>query len=106
MRALRFFYDVVKTTVTEWINDKVPQMGAALAYYTVFSIAPFLIIVISVAGLIFGEEAARRAIADEITQTVGAEVAGAIDKLLANAATPQGYTIATVVGVVVLLCPR
>jgi len=103
MKALKFFYDVIKSTVTEWINDKVPQMGAALAYYTVFSIAPFLVIVISVAGLIFGDEAARRAIADEITRTVGPEVAGAIDKLLANAATPQGYTIATVVGVIVLL---
>jgi membrane protein len=103
MRALRFFYDVIKTTVIEWIDDKVPQMGAALAYYTVFSIAPFLVIVISVAGLIFGEEAARQAIAEEIQLTVGGEVAGAIDKLVGNAATPQGYTIATVVGVVVLL---
>jgi membrane protein len=103
MKALRFLYDVIKTTTTEWIDDKVPMMGAALAYYTVFSIAPFLVIVISVAGLIFGEDAARKSIDDEISHTVGGEVAGAIDKLLANAATPQGYSVATGIGVIVLL---
>ena len=103
MKALKFFYDVIKTTVTEWINDKVPAMGAALAYYTVFSIAPFLVIVISVAGLIFGEDAARKSIADETAYTVGPEVAGAIDKLLANATTPQGYTFATIISVIILL---
>jgi membrane protein len=103
MKALKFFYDVIKTTVAEWINDKVPAMGAALAYYTVFSIAPFLVIVISVAGLLFGEEAARKSIADETSRTVGPQVAGAIDRLLANATTPQGYTIATIISVVILL---
>ncbi len=100
---LKFFYDVIKTTAIDWVDDKVPQMGAALAYYTVFSIAPFLVIVISIAGLIFGEEASRTAIAGEIERTVGPEVAQAITELLKNSASPQGYTIATIVGVAVLL---
>jgi membrane protein len=78
-------------------------MGAALAYYTVFSVAPFLVIIISVAGLIFGEQAARAAMASEIEQTVGPEVGKGIESLLENAATPQGYTFATVLGVAVLL---
>jgi len=103
MPTLKFFYNVFKSTITEWINDKVPQMGAALAYYTVFSIAPFLVIIISVAGLIFGEQAARQAIATEIERTVGHDVAVAISQLLEHATTPQGYTIATILGIVVLL---
>jgi membrane protein len=103
MPTLQSFYNVFKTTINDWINDKVQQMGAALAYYTVFSIAPFLVIVISVAGLLFGEQQARQAIAAEVERTVGHDVADAIGKLLDNAATPRGYTIATVVGVAVLL---
>ncbi len=103
MPKLHFLYDVIKTTVMDWIDDKVQQMGAALAYYTVFSIAPFLVIVISVAGLIFGEDTARKAIEDELRNTMGNMPAEAVGQLLQHAATPRGYTIATVVGVAVLL---
>jgi membrane protein len=103
MPILTFFYTVFKTTINDWINDKVPAMGAALAYYTVFSVAPFLLIVISVASLILGEVGARQAIVAQIEQTVGHAVAVAIGQLLEHAATPRDATIATVVGVVVLL---
>ena len=52
-------WELVKSAASSWIDDYAPSMGAALAYYTVFSIAPLLLIVISIAGLVFGEEAAR-----------------------------------------------
>ena len=57
--TLRDVWDLVKTAASGWVDDYAPSMGAALAYYTMFSVAPLLLIVISVAGLVFGAE--RRA---------------------------------------------
>ena len=56
---LREAWSLARETMSSWIDDYAPSMGAALAYYTVFSIAPLLLIVIAVAGLVFGAEAAR-----------------------------------------------
>ena len=50
-------WNLVKATFSSWLEDYAPSMGAALAYYTMFSIAPLLLIVISTAGLVFGEDA-------------------------------------------------
>ncbi|MDO9135462.1 MAG: hypothetical protein Q7U67_20785, partial [Hydrogenophaga sp.] len=50
---------LIRDTINAWLDDYAPSMGAALAFYTLFSIAPLLLIVISVAGLLFGEPAAR-----------------------------------------------
>ena len=57
--SLRDTIRLVRSSVDAWLDDRAPSMGAALAYYTLFSIAPLLLIVISVAGLLFGAEAAR-----------------------------------------------
>jgi membrane protein len=78
-------------------------MGAALAYYTVFSIAPLLLIVISVAGLIFGEDAARGAILGQLQGLMGVQGAQAVETMLASVKQPADNIIATLVGVVVLL---
>jgi membrane protein len=59
LMQIRALFDLCKRAFASWSNDYAPSMGAALAYYTVFSIAPLLLIVISVAGLVFGQEAAR-----------------------------------------------
>ena len=56
--TLADLWPLVKKSVTSWSDDYAPSMGAALAYYTVFSIAPLLLIVIAIAGLIYGEDAA------------------------------------------------
>ena len=53
------WWQLVKDAVAAWVDDYAPSMGAALSYYTVFSLAPLLLIVIAIAGLVFGEEAAR-----------------------------------------------
>ena len=50
---------MARESVSAWIDDYAPSMGAAIAYYTVFSIAPLLVIVIAIAGIVFGAEAAR-----------------------------------------------
>jgi membrane protein len=94
---------LLKQAVSAWQSDYAPSMGAALAYYTLFSIAPLLLIVISVAGMVFGEAAARGEISEQLSGLMGAQGAAAIEGLLQNAHRPQRGAIATVVGVAVLL---
>jgi len=60
-----------KKTVNSWLDDRAPTMGAAIAFYTMFSLAPMLVIVIAVAGFIFGQEAAEGALFGEARQTGG-----------------------------------
>jgi membrane protein len=78
-------------------------MGAALSYYTVFSLAPLLVIVIGIAGLVFGEEAARGAVVEQLQGLIGDEGAGAINELIDNAGKTGTGIVATMVGVVTLL---
>jgi membrane protein len=100
---MHWFYLLLKDTFHKWNEDKVPRLGAALAYYSVFSIAPLLIIVIGVAGLIFGEDAAREDVVSEIEGTVGKPVAVAIQQMLANSSGTGQSTGATIIGIVTLL---
>ena len=94
---------LVKETVSAWIDDYAPSMGAALAYYTMFSIAPLLIIVIAVAGFVFGEEAVRGEIAVQLGNLLGAQGAEAVQGLIASASAPKSGLIATVASALVLL---
>ena len=94
---------LVKKSVSAWSDDYAPSMGAALAYYTIFSIAPLLIIVIAVAGLIFGQEAVRGEIAEQLSGLIGKEGAGAIQGLIASASAPSKGIIATSISVCVLI---
>ena len=102
MKARELFH-LCKDAVTSWSNDYAPSMGAALAYYTVFSIAPVLLIVISVAGLVFGEKAAQGAIFDQLSGLMGAEGAAAIQGLLKSVNRPAEGIVATVMGVGLLV---
>ncbi|MBK7424039.1 MAG: YihY/virulence factor BrkB family protein [Propionivibrio sp.] len=77
-------------------------MGAALAYYTMFSLAPLLMIVVSVAGLVFGEDAARGEIQAQLQELMGAQGAGAVQGLLASVREPAEGMTATAVGLVLL----
>src|SRR5437588_11361310 len=86
-----------------WWNDNTFQLGAALAYYTVFSIAPIAQIAIAIARLIFGREAAQQQILDEIRDTVGTEIGTAVGNILQYTSTSGSTVVATLVSVVVLL---
>src|ERR1700741_2505919 len=86
-----------------WANDYAPSMGAALSYYTLFSIAPLLIIVIAVAGWFSGAAAVRGELTGGLHGLMGEEGAKAIEGMIANASEPKNGIIATVIGVVVLL---
>ena len=103
MQPPKEMWRLFKQAVTGWSNDYAPSMGAALSYYTLFSIAPLLLIVIAVAGLFFGDEAARGEITAGMRGLMGEEGAKAVEDMVANASKPKEGIIATVVGVFVLL---
>jgi membrane protein len=95
---------LLKDTVQEWNEDNVPMLAAALAYYTVFSLAPLLLIAIAIAGAFLGEEAARGEVVTQLQGIVGKPAADAISALIDNANKPNsGGTIATIISVAILL---
>ncbi len=94
--------DVLKQTITEWGEDKASQLSAALAYYTVFSIAPLLIIVITIIGLVVGKSSAQDQIMGQIKGLVGDSGAALVQTMVDNASKPSSGIIATVIGVVTL----
>jgi len=96
-------WGVIKTAVSGWIDDYAQSMGAALAYYTIFSMAPLLLIVISIAGLVFGDDAARGEIFSQLEGMLGASGALAVQGLLESVRKPSESVTATVFGVVLLL---
>jgi membrane protein len=86
-----------------WNEDKAPRLAAGLAFYTMFTLSPLLIIVIAIAGLAFGQEAARGQIVGQIQGLVGTESAHAIEDFLKQVSTPQSGIIATAIGLTTLL---
>jgi membrane protein len=99
----RDLYAIARQAVAAWADDYAPSMGAALAYYTLFSIAPLLLIVVSVAGLVFGEDAARGQVVAELRGLMGEAGASAIQSLLQSVNKPAQGVIGTAVGVATLL---
>jgi membrane protein len=96
-------FTVLRKSAAAWNNDDASSMGAALAFYTLFSIAPLLIMVIAVAGLIFGRDAAQGHILGELRGLTGDAGARAVADLLKNADSPAKSALTAVVGTVVLL---
>ena len=100
---LRAVLALLKETFSEWYGDNAPRLGAALAYYTVFSLSPLLIIVIAFAGLVFGREAAQGQIVAQMQGLIGEESARAIQAMIESARKPSSGIIATVIGILTLL---
>lgn len=96
------WWGLTKQVASAWVDDYVPSMGAALAYYTIFSLAPMLLVVISMAGLLFGEDAARGEIQVQLQNLMGERSAGAVQSLLVSVREPSEGLTATAVGVVLL----
>ena len=95
-------FELLQTTYFEWSRDKAPRMGAALAYYTIFSIAPLLIIAIAVASLVFGMQAAQGEISRQIQGLIGQEGSRTIQALIPSAHKPAHGVIASLIGIVAL----
>lgn len=97
-------YRLLKFVVIKWIMDEGPMMGAALAYYSLFSLAPMLLIALTIAGMIFGENAAKGELEHQLTGYFGAGVASSIQSLLTAMQNNQGGNFgAVVIGIVAIL---
>jgi membrane protein len=103
MRMFRDICWLVRASVSSWIEDYAPSMGAALSYYTVFSLAPTILIVVSVAGLIFGEEAVRGEIFGQLQHLMGADAAAVMEGAIAAVARPAEGISGMLAGAVLLL---
>jgi membrane protein len=103
MMNLSALWQLLKETYTQWSTAKPFQLAAALAYYTLFSLAPLLLIAIAVAGLVFGRAATEQQILTTLQGLMGPQGAQAIQGLLQSASTPTAGLLATVIGIVTLL---
>ena len=97
------WWQLVRDSIISWDKDQATRKGAALAFYTVFSLAPVLVIAISIAGLFFGKDAARGEIVDQIQGLVGTDGARAVQAVIENAGTHQAGKLAGIAGFVTLL---
>lgn len=99
----RTLWHLIKEAAADWSHDRAPRLGAALAYYTVFSLVPFLVVVIALIGLVLGQEAAQSAILSHIATLVGNQSAAAIKDMIQRADQPSTGLVATGLAVVTLL---
>lgn len=103
--SLKKIWRLLKEAFTEWNKDKASRLAASLAYYTVFSLAPLLVIVIAIAGAVFGEEAARGQLVEQIQGLLGREGAEFVETAINNANQPGENTgsIASLISIAILL---
>jgi membrane protein len=97
------YLDVFRQAWREFDDDQAQSLGAALAYYMVFTIAPLLLIVIAIAGVVFGHKAAQGAIEQQLASTLGENVARALNEMIVMVSKPKSGAIATIAGVITLL---
>ena len=99
MKARELWY-ILKCAVEGWWNDNVPRLGASLAYYTLFAMAPILVISIAIAGFFFGAEAVRGEVVSQVRGLVGETGAQAVQAMLESVALRGGGGLATVIGLI------
>lgn len=102
-KRFREYGALLQETVNAWIDDKAPRLGASLAFYTLLSIAPLLIVVVAVAALVYGHKAAQGQLVWQIQGLVGAEGAKTIQDLIQSAYKPGSGIVATILGVLTLI---
>ncbi|MCA1246389.1 YihY/virulence factor BrkB family protein [Massilia sp. MS-15] len=99
----RQLLQVMRCSVTEWLEHRASSKGAALAFYTLFSLAPVLVLVIAVAGFFYGAEAAQGQLMNQLRGLVGAQGAETIQTILAGARNKESGMMATIIATVLLL---
>jgi membrane protein len=101
--SFREYGALLRKTVNAWIDDKAPRLGASLAFYTLLSLAPLLIVVVAVAALVYGQQAAQGQLVWEIQGLVGADGARTIQGLIHSAYKPGSGAVATILGILTLI---
>jgi membrane protein len=99
----RELWPVLKEAAADWSQDKAPRLGAALAYYTVFSIVPLLVLFIAIIGLVLGQEAAQTAIIDQIGTLIGDRSAATIKDMIQKADHPATGMVSSTIAIITLL---
>jgi len=102
MIPLRAWWRLAREAVSAWSDDYAPSMGAALSYYSVFSMGPLLLIVTAVAGLVFGEQAARGEIFGQVRGLMGDAPAHAIEAMIDSLGKPSASVPSALLGLVAL----
>src|SRR5436190_15072069 len=94
-------FQLLKQTVTEWLNDKAPQLGAALAYYTVFSLAPLILILLAVIGVLFRDDPAGawNKVTEQMSYFLDKSAVQVVTDIAQKASEPGKRTTATVIGI-------
>jgi len=95
--------DILKNAFSNWSRHRNTMVGAALAYYSVFSLGPLLLIVIAIAGFVFGEDAARGTLTGEVRNLLGAEGAQVVETMLRGAASREANSVTALVGLGLLI---
>lgn len=103
MVGLNKIWRLLNVVFSKWRKDKTVRLGASLAFYAVFSLPPFLVIVAAIAGIFYGEEAARGRIVQQFQGLLGKEDAQTIQTMILQAGSPKAGTIAATVGIAALL---
>lgn len=100
---VRAAWPLLRDTYAGWSADNAARLGAALAYYTAFSLSPLLVIAIGIAGLAFGQEAAQGLVQDELRSLLGTDGASAVEDMIRNARRPASGILALAIGTFMLL---
>jgi membrane protein len=100
---MKNWWVLLKGAAADWAKHKDARQGAALAYYSVFSLGPLMVIAIAIAGFFFGQEAVRGEVGSQLKGLLGDVGAQAVEAMLAGASQPQQGIVATVLGVGTLL---
>jgi len=98
-------FDLLKQTAQEWLQDKAPQLGAALAYYTVFSLAPLILVLLAIVGVLFRDDpaGARDKITQQMSYFLDPSAVQVVQNIAQKASQPDKSTIATIIGVALAL---
>ena len=103
MDKIKFTFSLVKDSFTEFLNDNGLKLSAALSYYTIFSLAPLLLVIISIVSIVYGKEAFQGELFGQISGLVGKDAAAQLLELIKNAAISNKSGVASVIGVVTLM---
>jgi membrane protein len=98
LKAFKFGFTVLQKAALKWFADDAMTAGAAIAFYTIFSLGPVMLVVLAIAGTVFGEQAAHGAIFNQIASLVGKGGATAVEETIRSASVSQGSWIASLVG--------
>jgi membrane protein len=104
MTSVKFILRLIYETYQEWSHDRAARLGAALAYYAIFSIVPLLVIMIAIAGRVYGEAATQGQIVHLISDQIGPQAASTVEELLAGVYEETGSTLfTTLISAVILI---